>query len=190
MEHELHPYQSLEADSVLLLKYKTDQDLEVLGVLYERYMHLVYGVCLKYLKNREQSQDETMNIFEKLIVEIPKRDINEFKPWLFVLTKNHCLMILRAKANQNKYLMNIESEIMELNGNEHPSVEDHIKLRITELHRCLEEIKKEQKDCILSFYLEHKCYAEIAIELNYDLKKVKSYIQNGKRKLKICIENG
>jgi RNA polymerase sigma-70 factor (ECF subfamily) len=38
------------------------------------------------------------------------------------------------------------------------------------------------------FYLEQKCYKDIADLTGYDLNKVKSAIQNGKRNLKICME--
>ena len=90
-----------EPDEWLIAKFKSTGDLEFLGQLYEKYMHLVYGVCLKYLKDRDASQDATMQIFEKLIVELPKRDVENFNPWLHVITKNHCLMYLRSLKSRS-----------------------------------------------------------------------------------------
>jgi RNA polymerase sigma-70 factor (ECF subfamily) len=107
---------SPSSDAALIEQFKSSGDLEYLGQLYERYMHLVYGTCLKYLKKRELSQDATMQIFEKLIVEIPKREIENFKPWLYVITKNHCLMQLRSeKARHAGKEKMIENEIIFMN---------------------------------------------------------------------------
>ena len=65
-------------------------------------MHLVYGVCLKYLKNRDESKDAVMQIFEKLIIEIPKQKIENFRSWLYVVTKNYCLMQLRSQKSSDE----------------------------------------------------------------------------------------
>jgi len=75
-------------------------DLQVLGVLYSGYTELVYGVCLKYFKQEEQASDAVMDIFEELIQKAKKHEVDKFRPWLYVLAKNHCLMRLR-KAGQN-----------------------------------------------------------------------------------------
>ena len=179
------------SDNWLIDQFVSTGDLEFLGMLYERYMHLVYGVCLKYLKDRDQCQDATMQIFEKLIVELPKRKIENFKPWLHVLTKNHCLMYLRSEKSRisredkvqesNEYFMESAYEL-------HLNNEQVLDKDLESLRKCIEQLKQEQRDCVKLFYLEEKCYQEIAEEMSYELKKVKSHIQNGKRNLKICME--
>src|SRR5512137_2458806 len=95
---------SIKSDDELINAFSTSGDLEVLGELYSGYMHLVYGVCLKYLKNRDESKDAVMQIFEKLIVEIPKQRIENFRSWLHVVTKNYCLMQLRSQKTQGEHL--------------------------------------------------------------------------------------
>ncbi|MGC9342755.1 MAG: RNA polymerase sigma factor [Bacteroidales bacterium] len=178
-------------DQSLLDQFRVNSDLSILGELYSPYMHLVYGVCLKYLKDREKSQDAAMQIFEKLITEIPKHKINNFRSWLYVLTKNHCLMELRSsssrKEREKKY--GLEQQIfMESEPELHPVDEENSKLNKA-LQECIESLKKEQKECVLLFYYKDKCYREISEMLHLDEKKVKSYLQNGKRNLKICLEN-
>ena len=174
----------------LLDRFRETRDPEILGDLFSLYMHLVYGVCLKYLKNREQAQDGVMQIFEKLLTELPKHDVKDFKPWLYVLTKNFCLMELRSaksKGEKEKKFA-IEQEIfMESESEMHP-VDDENSLLNKALQECIEKLKKEQKVCIRLFYYEDKCYREISEILKFDEKKVKSYLQNGKRNLKICME--
>ncbi len=183
--------QNQESDEWLMAKFKSTGDLEYLGRLFEKYMHLVYGVCMKYLKDREESQDATMQIFEKLMVELPKRDIDNFKPWLHVITKNHCLMQLRSmkvkSAQQEKMLVD-EAVFMESSHELHHNDEQVLEYDLEGLKNCIEQLKVEQKECVKLFYIKEKCYQEISDELNFDLKKVKSFIQNGKRNLKICME--
>jgi len=180
-----------ESDDWLIAKFKSTGDLEFLGKLFDKYMHLVYGVCLKYLKEREASQDATMQIFEKLMVELPKREVDNFKPWLHVITKNHCLMHLRSqkiKLAQQEKLVSEQDYFMESSVELHHNNEAVLEQDLELLRVCIEQLKTEQKECVRLFYLEEKCYQEISDELSFDLKKVKSFIQNGKRNLKICME--
>ena len=181
-----------DTDEWLIAKFKSSGDLEFLGKLYEKYMHLVYGVCLKYLKDRDASQDAVMQIFEKLIVELPKREIDNFKPWLHVIAKNHCLMQLRSeksKTRRQEKIYESDSVFMENSYELHHNNEQVAEQDLEALKKCIEQLKTEQKKCVSLFYLKEKCYQEIVDETDFELKKVKSHIQNGKRNLKICMEN-
>ena len=173
-----------ENDDELIRLYKTVGDLEILGELYKRYTGLVFGVCLKYLKDREASQDAVMQIFEKLIKSLLEHEISHFKSWLYVTARNHVLMELRKKKNVP--LDEIPQSFMESDVEMHQ--EDALESNLTNLEKCIETLVKEQKACVTLFYLQHKCYQEITEITGYELKKVKSYIQNGKRNLKICLE--
>jgi len=180
-----------KTDDWLIDKFKDTGDLDFLGSLYERYMHLVYGVCLKYLKDRDASQDAVMQIFEKLIVELPKRDIENFKPWLHVLSRNYCLMHLRSQKSRfarEEKLLESNEIFMESDYELHHNNETALDHDLMALKKCIDELKSEQKECVKLFYLEEKCYQEITEATNHELKKVKSYIQNGKRNLKICMD--
>jgi len=163
----------------------------VLGSLYARYMHLVYGVCLRYLKDRDDAKDAVMQIFEKLIADAQQHEIRQFKSWLYVLTKNFCLMQIRSQKSKVRRINNwkidhvkfVESDI-EL----HPIDKDETD-HDTALKNCIENLKTEQKKCIQLFYFENKCYQDIAFSLKMNEKKVKSHLQNAKRNLKICLES-
>ncbi len=175
-------------DSQLLAMYVQSRDMQVLGELYGRYMHLVYGVCLKYLKNSEDSKDAVIQVFEKISIEITKHEIGNFKSWLHVVTKNFCLMELRKKTQKTTIQAEEISNIfMENKAEIHPIDREDKKLEEA-LSTCIKKLKDEQKQCILQFYYENKSYREISILLKLDEKKVKSHIQNGKRNLKICLE--
>jgi len=177
------------SDSDMLQQYIETGNLEVLGDVYNQYIHLVYGVCLKYLNNRDESKDAVNKIFELLITEIHKFEIKNFRSWLYVVTKNYCLMEIRKnKAEKRRFEKFSEQYFMESTEIFHP-IDDAPESNLEEqLKKCIEKLKNEQQQCIQLFYYEKKCYKEISSYLEIDELKVKSFIQNGKRNLKICIE--
>ena len=177
-------------DEVLLDNYRSTGNLEILGDLFKRYMHLVFGLSLKYLQNREDANDAVMQVFEKLIIEVPKHDIQNFKSWLYVLAKNQCLMQIRSDKSRDKKMdrwIKDQEDYMEFYPDLHPIDEagkdDHPGLK-----ECIEKLKQEQKTCVELFYYQNKSYREITKILDMEEKKVKSYLQNAKRNLKICLE--
>ncbi|RAW02972.1 RNA polymerase sigma factor [Pseudochryseolinea flava] len=176
----------IKTDSALLQQYKAGRDLAVLGVLYNRYMSMVYGVCLKYLKDRDESKDATMQLFEKLATSLHQHEVANFRAWVYVMAKNHCLMQLRARKGKN--FEEISPLLMENDATEHPGEEPELESNLSKLEDCMGTLVAEQKQCVQLFYLEQKCYREISALTGYDDNKVKSYIQNGKRNLKICME--
>jgi RNA polymerase sigma factor (sigma-70 family) len=185
--HDLKSIQGSDlSDLELIDRYKKTHDNEVLGKLYERYMHLVYGTCLKYLKDSEAAKDAVMNIFEELMTKLRTHQVDHFRSWLFVVSKNHCLMQLRKEARTRTTeipisLMQSEEEI-HLNGV--MEKEKHF----TDLEYCLEKLPDEQQRSVRLFYLENKCYNEIADLTGMEWNRIRSHIQNGRRNLKICME--
>lgn len=171
--------------------FTTTGDLSVLGELYSGYMTRVYGVCLKYMRDREEAKDAVMHIFEKLIKEIPRQKIDNFGSWLHVVTKNYCLMQLRSEKSRSERFnewMEYSLIFVEKEEELHP-VDKEGAREDEDLNDCISKLKDEQKECIRLFYFENKCYNDIAAITACDVKKVKSYIQNAKRNLKICLED-
>ncbi|WP_316822122.1 sigma-70 family RNA polymerase sigma factor [Pedobacter gandavensis] len=173
-------------DAALIARYKISGDLEPLGLLYNKYMHLVFGVCLNYLKDEEQSKDAVMQIFEELVVKLKVHDVQNFKSWLHVLSRNHCLMAIRK--NSKHTTVSIEDNFVENREFVHLDIDKTKEEKLTVMERCMEKLPEEQRISVQLFYLEEKCYKEVADLTGYEMLKVKSYIQNGKRNLKICIE--
>ncbi len=172
------------SDSELLEKFGSDNNSEWLGILLQRYTLLLLGTCMKYLKNEEEAKDSVQQIFLKAITELPKYKISYFKSWLYMVARNHCLMKLR---NKNTFI-SVADEIP-LAAEEEDKTERNDKERtLTYIESSIEELNEEQKTCVILFYLQKKSYTEIAASTHYPLKQVKSYIQNGKRNLKILVE--
>jgi RNA polymerase sigma factor (sigma-70 family) len=140
---------------------------------------------MKYLKNQEEAKDAVQQVFLKVITELPKYKVDYFKSWLYMVAKNHCLMKLRNKGKQpveiNERLMATPDDVEDKNK----FIEKDIAL--TNLATALQQLNREQQDCLTLFYLDKKSYSEIVIQTGYTLLQVKSHIQNGKRNLKIML---
>lgn len=181
------------SDEELILRFKKSGNNQYIGELFERYTHLIFGVCMKYLKDEEESKDAVMDIFEELGAKLQAHEISNFKSWIYSVTKNHCLMLLRKETRKLQEHQNIyeifRREVMESGDIFHPSDSEQLEDKIRKLKTGIIKLKEEQRTCLELLYLQNKSYHEVAAITGYDLKKVKSYIQNGKRNLKIFLEN-
>jgi len=151
-------------------------------------MELVYGVCLKYFKDSERSKDAVMDIFEELYKKIDRYEIENFKSWLHVLAKNHCLMQLRSPKNIKSTEFN--PAIMQY-GQEPHLEKEHLEKEenYIRMEHCINKLPEEQRLTIELFYLQHKCYNDIVLVTGYEWNKIRSHIQNGRRNLKKCMED-
>lgn len=177
-------------DDELVAKYKATNDNKYVGELYVKYTHLVYGVCYKYLKDQELSKDACMQIFEKLLQDLITHEVSNFKSWLYSVSKNHCLMKLRAsKANIQVPLENDDGQVMEYEEYSHLTDQQALEIDLTKLEEGLAQLSESQKICVNLFYLQEKSYKDICTETGFSLNEVKSFIQNGKRNLKnyLCV---
>ena len=173
-------------DQQLLSNFRADKNNHWLGVLLQRYTLLLLGVCMKYLKNEEEAKDAVQQIFLKTITELHKYDVEYFKSWLYMVAKNHCLMKLRDRPGR---IVDIKEQMI-VSSEEDSNIKVHLfKDKQLELvTSSLDELNPEQKLCVTLFYLEKRTYQDIADKTGYSLMQVKSYIQNGKRNLKILLE--
>lgn len=179
------------ADEELIHRYRNSHQTAYVGELYQRYTHLVFGVCIKYCKNVADAEDATMQIFEHLIKELKKHDIQAFRPWLHAVVKNHCMMKFRKEATDGKKKEQWEKDtqqVMESGGGEHLTEKEEKEFVLLHLHEGMDELKEEQRTCIELFYMKNCSYAEITAITGYNANEVKSYIQNGKRNLKNIIK--
>jgi len=175
------------SDDELLQLYRDSGNSEYFGQLYNRYIPLIYGLCLKYLQDADKAQDAVMEIFEYLLLRVSGYNIKVFKTWLYSVVKNYCFHQL--KENKREIPLYYDSQIMEsdpiLTLFDETMDDEHE----VALNKCLEKLPEPQLVSVRKFFFEEMSYAEIVEATGYSLKAVKSYIQNGKRNLKICIEN-
>jgi len=180
-----------KSDNDLLKLYNRNNDPEIIGVLFKRYTGFVFAISIKYLKNEDAAKDAVMGIFEELFEKLLKHEISNFKSWLHTLTRNYCLLKLRAQQyseSKTRVFGAEQKDFMEDDDFLYQD-KDWLESKLQLMEKCIPKLKNEQKQCITLFYIEKKSYVEITEITGYNLKKVKSYIQNGKRNLKIMMEN-
>lgn len=175
------------SDAELVLLYREHGDVAVLGTLYQRYMDLIYGLCLKYLKDADESKDAVMRIYEELVEKLRKHEVEHFKSWLYTLARNHCLMQLRRQ--KGKKSVEITEPVMQNSDLWHQEDVLQKEEQLSTMEDCMQQLITEQKRCVELFYLQGKCYNEICEETGYDWNKVRSYIQNARRNLKLCMDS-
>lgn len=182
MKKSKRKYQEL-SDNELASSFKRNSSNEILSEIYLRFGHLMMGTCLKYLKNKEEAEDTVMEIFEFLPKKLEKHTVDHFKSWLYMTTKNACLMRLRKKNTPSK----------EIDERIHSTPEENSSKFLEEkqystLENAVDELKDEQKTAVKLFYFKRLSYQEVSEKMNLPVKKVKSAIQNGKRNLKLKLE--
>lgn len=179
------PYQQL-SDTELIALYKQSEDQQVLAILYQRYADLVFGVCLKYLKNVDDAMDAGTDIYEQLVKKVAKHEIENFKGWLHTLSRNHCLMKFRSE--KNKRMVELPENLVQIEEAVHLNSEMGKEIQFKELEGCIERLNTDQKRVVELFYIQEKCYNDIVNETGIPWNTVRSQIQNARRNLKICME--
>ena len=171
------------SDEELLSAYRKSGDNEWLGYLLPRYTTLLLGVALKYLKDKVQAEDAVQQVFLKALTKMPKEDILNFKGWLYILMRNHCLQLLREKVHQSD-----ESALAGLAAS--PANDEELRLHeytLQQLTVAMTTLNEEQRITLTLFYLKKLSYEQIIQQTGYDFMQVKSFIQNGKRNLRITL---
>jgi len=180
------------SDLELLQLYKLNGDAVIFGLLYKRHATMALGVANKYLQPEDDAKDAVMQVFEQLLQNINFHKIDNFKSWLYSVVKNFCLMKLRKEKNLTIVREEEGKNIFTVVEKEQLLHQDEVKLKennLTNLEMAIETLNEEQKKCIELFYLQQKSYAEVVEITGYTLNNVKSFIQNGKRNLKLKMQS-
>ena len=177
-------------DSEILRLYRESHDTAFVGELYKRYSHLVFGVCLKYLKNKEDARDALLSVFEKLITDLGKYEITGLQHWLYAVSKHHCLNKLKEKGRYNSVEIEdikMHDELPNVHSGELSAAQEK-ELLLTNLESAIEELSIDQKTCVTMFYMKKMSYREISEQTRMTMNEIKSHIQNGRRNLALMLK--
>lgn len=174
------------AESELIDRYQSSGDQQWLSQLFVPYMELLYGVALKYLKQKSDAEDLVMDVYELVGRKLKTHEVKDFRPWLYVVAKNCCFDRLRKASSRQKKENTAHDMYSETIF--HP---DNVKKenQLNKLEDCVEKLNKEQKTCVTAFYYQSMTYEQIAEHYSLSWNTVRSSIQNGRRKLKICMDS-
>jgi RNA polymerase sigma-70 factor (ECF subfamily) len=176
------------SDNELITMYKSSDNKQFVGELYKRYSHLVFGMCIQYFKDKDTAKDMVIRIFEKLFDELKKREVESFRAWLTFVVRNFCISEIRKlntqQSRENEYGLDLKNELLTESEKEEG---DETEEKIAQLENAMKELNPFQKKCIELFYYRNMSYAQITDITGYSVNEVKSYIQNGKRNLKLIL---
>ena len=173
------------SDTELVELFRLRNDNACIGELFDRYATLVYGVCLKYLKNPDDSKDALQQIFESLIKDLKRSSILNFKNWIYSVSLNRCRMIVRSRQRKLKKERETEMDVIMLMHDDSNLLREEF---LNEILNAINDLQDNQKVCIEYFFLQQKSYKEIIEITGFSFDQVKSFVQNGKRNLKIILE--
>lgn len=176
------------SDELLVSQYLESGNKELIAVLFERYTHLVYGICLNYLQDPEQSKDAVMDIFESLFDKLAVHRVSNFRNWLYSVTRNHCLMSIRRSGSFHRVQDRLKAETVETEP-DFAGEEEEFMLSKGIVVSAVEQLNHEQGTCIRLMYIDDMSYRDISAITGFTLNEVKSHIQNGKRNLKNYLLN-
>lgn len=187
------------SDVELLRRYHAEGDVHDLGTLYDRHMVEVLAISRRYLRDEEDAKDAVMQLFEQLVSKLRQHEVENFAPWLHATARNHCLMVLRARQRAGPAAggalvvhfpdaAGMESAAARHLADDDPAEADLHEQQLQQLEHALAELPPGQRRCLELFYLEKKCYRDIADLTGFDLNAVKSHLQNGKRNLRRYLE--
>lgn len=179
------------SDDELIIAYKESKNIEYVGELFQRKTHLIASLSLKFLKNETDAEDATYEVFEIVSKDLLRHEVSNINSWLFSVTRNHCYKKLRKTINEREKINEEKNSAISFmqNGSDDDLFEKELlEEQLDLMEEVIEQLSEEQRSCVKLFYLEKKSYVEIVEETKYELKKVKSYIQNGKRNVKILMD--
>lgn len=183
-KNKTQPHQTDQSDEALVSQYLESGNKELIAVLFERYTHLVYGICLNYLQDPHKSKDAVMEIFESLFHKLAVHRVFNFRNWLYSVTRNHCLMDLRKSGSLNRAMDRLQLEVSDSEMPEYMTNDDDLLYNKGSIISAVEQLNHEQGTCIRLMYIDEKSYHDISAITGYTMNEVKSHIQNGKRNLK------
>ena len=189
------------SDQELLARYRAHGDVADVGRLYDRYLPEAFAVCRRYLAPPdEDAQDAAMELFEHLVKVLRTHAPDNFPAWLHTTARNYCLMQLRARKRTGPgtgplTLSFPDAADVEIAAARHLPDEDAAaeeaeaaEARLQSVEAALAQLPPAQRRCLELFYLEKKCYRDIAAETNLGINLVRSHLQNGKRMLRRQLE--
>lgn len=176
-------------DGELLADYRTTGNPSVFGELFEKHIRDVYAVCFFYFRDKQTAEDAAMQVFEKLMSDLRKHEVKHFRAWLSYVVRNHCISELRKKKGKHflpETYLDFEINIPDAQEEEKINAvkEDEM---LNNMRVFLPLLKEKHRVCLELFYLRGLSYQTVSEQTGYGVNEVRSYIQNGKRNLKLML---
>jgi RNA polymerase sigma factor (sigma-70 family) len=164
--------------------------MATLREIFEQYQHLVFNLCLHYLQNKQDAEEATQDVFVKIHTKLSSFEgKSSLKTWVYRITVNHCLDLLRARKRQNRlsYITHLffgKTETpLELPQFDHPGVLLEDQEDLENLFEKINQLPENQRTALILRYLDDLPPPEIAHIMGLSLKAVESLLQRAKQNL-------
>jgi RNA polymerase sigma-70 factor (ECF subfamily) len=161
------------------------QDIKIQNLVYKTYGPKVFGICKRYLKNRELAEEVTMNSFLNVYQKCSQfKKQGSFEGWILKTAVNCCLMELRKNNLQFDDKTPDKTETLSLNETENQFENEDIEKMLA--------ILPDSARIIFNLYaIEGYKHKEIAEKLNIAEGTSKSQLNYAREKLKeMYFKNG
>jgi RNA polymerase sigma-70 factor, ECF subfamily len=158
--------------------------------LYERYSKRLYFFVLQYVKFNADAEEIVQEVFIKIWEKRKTIDAySSFESFLFTITYNATISLLRKRITENKYLAHLQS-IQQVNEITESTDNLYFNELNDKLESLLNELSPRQKEIFLLSREEGLTHKQISKKLHISVNTVKKHISNTISFLKSHLDNG
>jgi RNA polymerase sigma factor (sigma-70 family) len=170
------------ADEELVMRYLESQDDFLFSILYDRYAQKIYAKCMTMLRNLEAAQDSTHDIFIKVLLNLARYNGRaKFSTWLYSITYNHCIDLIRKGGNK----MRSELPIDQVEQEDHEISDAFLmEIKMNRLKLVLDQMDDHDRSTLIMKYQDDLTIKEMAEILAIEESATKMRIQRAKWRFK------
>lgn len=170
-------------------------DEQAFKILVDTYQHKVYNICIGFLKNEEDADDVSQEVFVEVFNSVGTfEEKSDLGTWVYRITVNKSLEFLRSQKRKKRFAW-----LTSLFGKEdiygeqhadflHPGVQLENKERSAILFKKIEMLVDSQKTAFVLHKIEGLSYAEIADVMEVSVSSVESLMHRAKKNLRKSLE--
>lgn len=164
----------------------TSNTSEQCAMLYTRYAKLVRRKCLFLLRNETLAEDATHDIFIKIYLHLAAFQARaNITTWIYSITYNHCLDILRKQQKQLIVSYYAIDECECADTTENYQIREY---QLNEMEFALNELPKSERNILLLKYREGKTVKEIAQKMKTSESAMKMRLKRAREHAKSQVE--
>ncbi len=158
------------------------------GKLYDLTSAKLFGVCLRLLRDRAESEDAVQEVYIKIWHNAAKFQQAEASPmaWLIAIARNHAIDRLRARRAPALDLDQAFDVADQGPGPEASAIAGDEK---TKINHCLEQLPQDRAEAVRAAYVEGYSYLELATRYGLPLNTLRTWLRRSLLSLKECLES-
>ena len=161
------------SDLITLLK---KGDMKAFDAIYEKYCQRLYGFVFRYVKQEQDAEEIVQEVFIKIWESRKKIDTySSFDSFIFTITYNTTISLLRKKVNEKKYLDHLRYR-QQIDNAEEIISDIRYKELNSNLQLIVDKLTPRQKEIFSLSREMGLTHAEIAKKLDISPNTVKNHL--------------